>query len=144
MLATWKLLVGLVLIPTLYGLYSLLAFIFLVRTEWNWKMKLFIPLTIWNTLPFISYASMRFAENGLEVYRYGIDSIYALFDIALSLTFIFTYTDLFAHYMYAWSIETVQKDYAKTANGYQQTLLTLSMNMHPRSLMTLIVSNFII
>jgi len=68
-LATWKLLVGLVLIPTLYGLYSLLAFIFLVRTEWNWKVKLFIPLTIWNTLPFISYASMRFAENGLEVYR---------------------------------------------------------------------------
>src|ERR1700722_14194255 len=70
-LATWKLLVGLVLIPTLYGLYSLLAFIFLVRTEWNWKVKLFIPLTIWNTLPFISYASMRFAENGLEVYRLG-------------------------------------------------------------------------
>ncbi|KAH8551722.1 hypothetical protein BGW37DRAFT_310852 [Umbelopsis sp. PMI_123] len=68
-LATWKLLVGLVLIPTLYGLYSLIAFIFLLRTDWNWKIKVFVPLTIWNTLPFISYASMRFAENGLEVYR---------------------------------------------------------------------------
>ncbi|KAI9283454.1 hypothetical protein BC943DRAFT_280969, partial [Umbelopsis sp. AD052] len=68
-LATWKLLVGLVLIPTLYGLYSFVAFVFLMRTELNWKYKVFIPLTIWNTLPFISYASMRFAENGLEVYR---------------------------------------------------------------------------
>ncbi|CAO3685121.1 unnamed protein product [Umbelopsis ramanniana] len=68
-LATWKLLVGLVLIPTLYGLYSFVAFIFLMRTEWNWKYKVFVPLTIWNTLPFISYASMRFAENGVEVYR---------------------------------------------------------------------------
>ncbi|KAM3578530.1 hypothetical protein VKS41_008916 [Umbelopsis sp. WA50703] len=68
-LATWKLLVGLVLIPTLYGLYSLVAFILLLRTDWNWKIKVFVPLTIWNTLPFISYASMRFAENGLEVYR---------------------------------------------------------------------------
>ncbi|KAG0168636.1 hypothetical protein DFQ28_006431 [Apophysomyces sp. BC1034] len=68
-LATWKLLVGLVLLPTLYGLYSLAVLLFSLRTEWSWTKKLLLPLATWNLLPFISFCSMRFGENGVDVYK---------------------------------------------------------------------------
>ncbi|KAI8063930.1 hypothetical protein BC940DRAFT_327244 [Gongronella butleri] len=68
-LATWKFLVGLVLIPTLYGLYTLIVLGFSLQTDWAWKWKLLLPLATWNMLPFISYASMRFGENGMDVYK---------------------------------------------------------------------------
>ncbi|KAI9302049.1 hypothetical protein BJ944DRAFT_167971 [Cunninghamella echinulata] len=68
-LATWKLLVGLVLIPTLYGVYTLIVFGLCLQTDWSWKVKLGLPLATWNMLPFISYASMRFGENGMDVYK---------------------------------------------------------------------------
>lgn len=69
-LATWKLLVGLILIPTLYALYSLIAFVFAVRmTDWSWTKKCLFPIAVWNLLPFVSYASLRFGENGVDVYK---------------------------------------------------------------------------
>ncbi|CAO3640064.1 unnamed protein product [Cunninghamella blakesleeana] len=68
-LATWKLLVGLVLIPTLYGIYTLIVFGLCLKTDWSWKLKLGLPLATWNMLPFISYASLRFGENGMDVYK---------------------------------------------------------------------------
>lgn len=68
-LATWKILVGLVLLPTLYGLYSLAVFAYALKTDWNWYWKILLPLATWNLLPFVSYASMRFGENGMDVYK---------------------------------------------------------------------------
>ncbi|ORX45883.1 hypothetical protein DM01DRAFT_1294295 [Hesseltinella vesiculosa] len=68
-LATWKLLVAMVLIPTLYGLYTLIVLGFSLQTDWDWKWKLLLPLATWIMLPFISYASMRFGENGMDVYK---------------------------------------------------------------------------
>lgn len=68
-LATWKLLVGLVLIPTLYGIYTLIVFGLCLQRDWPWKVKIGLPLATWNMLPFISYASMRFGENGMDVYK---------------------------------------------------------------------------
>lgn len=68
-LATWKFLVGLVLIPTLYGLYTLIVFWICLKSDFSWFHKFAFPLMTWTFLPFISYASMRFAENGVDVFK---------------------------------------------------------------------------
>lgn len=68
-LATWKFLVGLVLIPTLYGLYTLIVFWICLRSNLGWFQKVLFPLMTWTLLPFVSYASMRFAENGVDVFK---------------------------------------------------------------------------
>ncbi|KAL1935303.1 hypothetical protein VTP01DRAFT_4443 [Rhizomucor pusillus] len=68
-LATWKILVGLVLLPTLYAVYSLVALIFMLQTDYELKYKLLFPLAVWILLPFVSYASLRFGEIGFDVLR---------------------------------------------------------------------------
>ncbi|KAI8991181.1 hypothetical protein BDF20DRAFT_843170 [Mycotypha africana] len=68
-LATWKFIVGLVLIPTLYALYTLVVFWYCVRSEFGWSQTILYPLLTWTLLPYISYASMRFAENGVDVFK---------------------------------------------------------------------------
>jgi glycerol-3-phosphate O-acyltransferase/dihydroxyacetone phosphate acyltransferase len=68
-LATWKILVGFVLLPTIYGLYTLLLFITLLHTDLSLKWKFIAPAVVWVLLPFISYASLRFGEIGMDVYK---------------------------------------------------------------------------
>ncbi|KAI8349694.1 hypothetical protein BD560DRAFT_410197 [Blakeslea trispora] len=68
-LATWKFLVGLVLIPTLYGIYTLVVFWICMRSHLTWTQALMYPFLTWTMLPFVSYASMRFAENGVDVFK---------------------------------------------------------------------------
>ncbi|CAO3695281.1 unnamed protein product [Umbelopsis ramanniana] len=68
-LATWKILVGFVLLPTIYGLYTLLLFITLLHTDLSLKWKFIAPAVVWILLPFISYASLRFGEIGMDVYK---------------------------------------------------------------------------
>jgi glycerol-3-phosphate O-acyltransferase/dihydroxyacetone phosphate acyltransferase len=68
-LATWKLLVGLVLIPLLYGLYTLIVLWICLRSDLTWSHTILYPLITWTMLPFISYASMRFGENGVDVFK---------------------------------------------------------------------------
>ncbi|CAO3608284.1 unnamed protein product [Mucor hiemalis] len=68
-LATWKFLVGLVLIPLLYGLYTLIVFWICMKSELSWFQTILYPALTWTLLPFVSYASMRFAENGVDVFK---------------------------------------------------------------------------
>lgn len=68
-LATWKLLVGLVLLPTLYAFYSLIVFIIVLQMDMKLKWKLLLPLITWSLLPFVSYASLRFGEIGNDILR---------------------------------------------------------------------------
>lgn len=68
-LATWKLLVGLVLLPTLYALYSLIMFVVVLQTDLELKWKFVLPLATWSLLPFVSYASLRFGEIGHDIFR---------------------------------------------------------------------------
>ncbi|KAI9472339.1 MAG: hypothetical protein EXX96DRAFT_583706 [Benjaminiella poitrasii] len=83
-LATWKFLVGLVLIPLLYGLYTLIVFWICLKSDMGWFKTLLYPLLTWTMLPFVSYASMRFAENGVDVFK-SIRPLYlALVDPAAS------------------------------------------------------------
>ncbi|RKP16269.1 hypothetical protein ROZALSC1DRAFT_17781 [Rozella allomycis CSF55] len=73
-LATWKLLVGLVLIPSLYFIYTLISLYFLsyfgVITNWNFYAKLFLGVFLdIIVFPTISYAAIRFGEIGLGIFR---------------------------------------------------------------------------
>ncbi|KAI7904725.1 uncharacterized protein BX663DRAFT_530203 [Cokeromyces recurvatus] len=79
-LATWKLLVGLVLLPTLYAFYSLIIFIIVLQTELEFKWKLILPIATWNLLPFISYASLRFGEIGHDILKSIQPTVMALLD----------------------------------------------------------------
>ncbi|KAI8145818.1 hypothetical protein BJV82DRAFT_602366 [Fennellomyces sp. T-0311] len=66
-LATWKILVGLVLLPALYAFYSLIMLIAVFQTDWELRWKLVLPLATWVLLPFVSYASLRFGEIGFDI-----------------------------------------------------------------------------
>ncbi|KAI8987852.1 hypothetical protein BDF20DRAFT_904750 [Mycotypha africana] len=79
-LATWKLLVGLVLIPTLYATYSLVMFVVVLQTDLAFKWKLLIPFAVWCCLPFVSYASMKFGEIGHDIFKSIKPTIMALMD----------------------------------------------------------------
>ncbi|CEP11763.1 hypothetical protein [Parasitella parasitica] len=79
-LATWKLLVGLVLLPTLYGLYSLIVFVIVLQTNFDTKWKLILPLATWSLLPFVSYASLRFGEIGHDIFKSIQPTVMALLD----------------------------------------------------------------
>jgi glycerol-3-phosphate O-acyltransferase/dihydroxyacetone phosphate acyltransferase len=68
-LATWKLLVGLVLIPTLYGFYGFLVFLSLLQTSLELKWKLIIPLASMVFISAMSYASLQFGEIGMDIAR---------------------------------------------------------------------------
>ncbi|RUS31416.1 hypothetical protein BC938DRAFT_477865, partial [Jimgerdemannia flammicorona] len=67
-LAIWKLLVSLAFIPALYTTYILITLFIMLCSDWPRSIKLLTPLLAWNLLLFISYASMRFGENGINVY----------------------------------------------------------------------------
>lgn len=68
-LATWKLLVGLVLLPTLYAFYSLIMFVLVLQTDLEFKWKIILPIATWSLLPFVSYASLRFGEIGNDIFK---------------------------------------------------------------------------
>ncbi|KAI8988929.1 hypothetical protein BDB01DRAFT_574944 [Pilobolus umbonatus] len=68
-LATWKILVALVLIPTLYALYSFIAFIIAIQANLEPKWRWMLPMATWTLLPFISYASLRFGEIGHDIFK---------------------------------------------------------------------------
>ncbi|CAO3610115.1 unnamed protein product [Cunninghamella echinulata] len=68
-LATWKLLVGLVLIPTLYTFYGFLVFLYLLQLPLDLKWKILIPLGVIMLISFVSLASLRFGEIGMDITR---------------------------------------------------------------------------
>ncbi|CAO3615340.1 unnamed protein product [Cunninghamella blakesleeana] len=68
-LATWKLLVGLVLIPTLYTFYGFLVFLYVFQLPLDIKWKILIPLGTIMLISFISLASLRFGEIGIDIAR---------------------------------------------------------------------------
>ncbi|CAO3634555.1 unnamed protein product [Mucor hiemalis] len=79
-LATWKLLVGLVLLPTLYAFYSLIMFIVVLQTNLELRWKFILPLATWSLLPFVSYASLRFGEIGHDIFKSIQPTFLALLD----------------------------------------------------------------
>ncbi|ORZ04886.1 hypothetical protein BCR42DRAFT_463471 [Absidia repens] len=79
-LATWKLLVGLVLVPALYSFFGFLVFLSLVQTNLDFKWKLLIPLGSIVFISAMSYASLQFCEIGMDIARSLQPLITALLD----------------------------------------------------------------
>ncbi|KAG0182652.1 hypothetical protein DFQ28_011177 [Apophysomyces sp. BC1034] len=79
-LATWKLLVGLVLIPTLYSFYCFIAFVAFLQTDLQLKWKLLIPVGSWFLLCLASYASLRCGEIEMDILRSLKPLVMSLFD----------------------------------------------------------------
>jgi glycerol-3-phosphate O-acyltransferase/dihydroxyacetone phosphate acyltransferase len=68
-LATWKLLVALVLVPLLYALYSGLCALYLLKyRDASWLEALTGALLCYWSLPLIGYAAIRFGETGTDLY----------------------------------------------------------------------------
>lgn len=66
-LATWKILVALVGMPTLYGFYSFLLFLYLVHQGYAHAFGL--SLLVWVLLPFIQYVCVLVLENSIDIYK---------------------------------------------------------------------------
>lgn len=69
MLATWKLLVALGLMPVLYFSYSVMVFIYCGRFDFAFKSRLLIAWAAWALIPFVTYASIRFGEVGIDIFK---------------------------------------------------------------------------
>ncbi len=71
MLATWKLLVALVLVPLLYNLYALLFGLYLLNYRHCSVGQAILGSQLFlGILPVIGYAAIRFGETGSDLYRY--------------------------------------------------------------------------
>ncbi|CAI2163339.1 6790_t:CDS:2 [Funneliformis geosporum] len=68
-LATWKLLVALVVTPTLYGFYTFIVILISFKYKWILKWKVFAPISTFCTLVTGSYVTIRFYESGIDVYK---------------------------------------------------------------------------
>ncbi|KAI1291300.1 hypothetical protein EDD11_009025, partial [Mortierella claussenii] len=68
-LATWKLLVALGLMPVLYFSYSVLVFVYCGRFDISLITRLLIAWAAWALIPFVTYASIRFGEQGIDIFK---------------------------------------------------------------------------
>ncbi|ORZ35962.1 hypothetical protein BCR44DRAFT_23526 [Catenaria anguillulae PL171] len=69
-LATWKLLVTLVLVPLTYVAYTLISwilvrFVFVLGSPWTWL----VPLAVFTGLPYISLVALSWGETGADIYK---------------------------------------------------------------------------
>ncbi|POG82366.1 hypothetical protein GLOIN_2v1447155, partial [Rhizophagus irregularis DAOM 181602=DAOM 197198] len=74
-LATWKLLVALVVTPTLYGFYTFIVVLISFKCKWILKWKVFAPISTFCILVTGSYVTIRLYESGIDIYK----SIHPLF-----------------------------------------------------------------
>ncbi|KAG9321512.1 hypothetical protein KVV02_001945 [Mortierella alpina] len=68
-LATWKLLVALGLMPVLYFSYAFVIFLMCGRFDITLKTRLLIAWAAWACIPFVTYASIRFGEVGIDIFK---------------------------------------------------------------------------
>lgn len=68
-LATWKILISMGLAPVLYTFYAILATIVAVKANVSLPLKLWTPLLVVCALPFMNYATLKFGEAGVDVFK---------------------------------------------------------------------------
>ncbi|RKP06390.1 hypothetical protein THASP1DRAFT_31790 [Thamnocephalis sphaerospora] len=68
-LATWKVLVALVLVPVIYALNVILSLALAIHWDWPLKWKIWAPVITLCCLPCISYMSILFGERGIDIYK---------------------------------------------------------------------------
>ncbi|KDN45743.1 hypothetical protein K437DRAFT_224087 [Tilletiaria anomala UBC 951] len=68
-LATWKVLVSLVVAPVLYTVYAGCATYLAHRYQLPWKQQMLMPLYVMAALPAIAYSTLKFGEVGIDIYK---------------------------------------------------------------------------
>jgi hypothetical protein len=68
-LATWKVLISLVMTPALYVFYATVATIVAVKADLPSNWILWTPFLVWLALPCIGYAALKFGEAGMDVLK---------------------------------------------------------------------------
>jgi glycerol-3-phosphate O-acyltransferase/dihydroxyacetone phosphate acyltransferase len=68
-LATWKVLISLVMTPALYLLYAIVATIVAVKADLPANWILWTPFLVLLALPCIGYAALKFGEAGMDVLK---------------------------------------------------------------------------
>ncbi|KAH8112748.1 glycerol-3-phosphate O-acyltransferase [Phellopilus nigrolimitatus] len=78
-LATWKILVSLVVAPVLYATYAILATFIVMKANAPLRWIFWTPLLTTFVLPVMSYAALKFGEAGMDVLKSLRPLIIALF-----------------------------------------------------------------
>lgn len=73
-LATWKILVSLAVAPLLFAFYAFLATMLMIRAEAPMAWRIWTPLIVMITLPFLGYAALKFGEAGMDVLKYVLSA----------------------------------------------------------------------
>lgn len=68
-IATWKILISLGLTPVLYGFYAFLATLLVVKAGAPYNWRILTPIVVFNTLPCVAYAALKFGEAGVDVIK---------------------------------------------------------------------------
>jgi glycerol-3-phosphate O-acyltransferase/dihydroxyacetone phosphate acyltransferase len=69
-LATWKLLVALVVTPILYGFYTFVTLLLAYKYDWNiLRFGWWTPVIVYILFFLVSNFTMRLADTGFDVYR---------------------------------------------------------------------------
>ena len=70
-LATWKLLVALIVTPVLYGFYTFVTILLAYKYDWDILLQFgwWAPIIVYLLFFLISNITMRLADTGFDVYR---------------------------------------------------------------------------
>lgn len=82
-LATWKVLISLGMIPALYVFYAIVATIIAIKADAPSNWILWTPFLSLLALPCIGYAALKFGEAGMDVLK-----LVALFTEVLSASLV--------------------------------------------------------
>ena len=69
-LATWKVLISLVMTPALYVFYAIVGTIVAVKADLPSNWILWTPFFVILALPCIGYAALKFGEAGMDVLKF--------------------------------------------------------------------------
>lgn len=68
-LATWKVLISLGVVPVLYVTYAILATIIAIKADAPLTWRLWTPFVTIFLLPCMSYAALKFGEAGMDILK---------------------------------------------------------------------------
>jgi hypothetical protein len=71
-------------VPVLYSFYAIIATIMAVRAHAPLKWRILTPFIVLLSLPFMSYAALKFGEAGMDVLKFVI-SFCRIFPVTLYL-----------------------------------------------------------
>ena len=70
-LATWKVLISLVMTPALYAFYAFVATVISFEADVSFNRILWTPIITLFALPSIGYAALKFGEAGVDVLKFA-------------------------------------------------------------------------